>query len=79
MNTLLQQVFYSPARVANRCFDDLLEVAQLPSGMHPKMATVLEDVFGPLERIGNEIGQEKRHKTNPQTWKDSSRNTLYLN
>ncbi|KAJ7213761.1 hypothetical protein C8J57DRAFT_1075224, partial [Mycena rebaudengoi] len=60
------------------CFEDMLAVAEAPGGMHPKMAKVFEAAFGPVEKIGGDIGAHKRRRTSQRTWKDSSANTMYL-
>ncbi|KAJ7726312.1 hypothetical protein DFH07DRAFT_758150, partial [Mycena maculata] len=61
-----------------RCFDELLELAEKPNGVQPKMAKRLENLFAPIENAANEIREHKRRRTNPRTWKDSTQNTMYL-
>jgi hypothetical protein len=73
-------VFYSEARRQHlkRCFEDLLDVTSIETGVHPKMAYILEGVFQDIERVGGDVGRDKRRRKNQHTWKDSNRNTLYL-
>ncbi|KAJ7575318.1 hypothetical protein C8J56DRAFT_801751, partial [Mycena floridula] len=70
----------SEAQILNfkRCFDDMMETVAAPSGVHPKMAKVLEKVFRPLEKVGGDIGRHKRRRTMPRTQEDSNENTLFL-
>ncbi|KDR66652.1 hypothetical protein GALMADRAFT_1141764 [Galerina marginata CBS 339.88] len=49
------------------------------TGVHPKMGSILDNIFKQVERVGGDIGKHKRRRHNPQTWKDSNKNTLYLN
>ena len=48
------------------------------TGVHPKMGSVLEGVFGRIERVGGDVGKNKRRRTSPHTWKDSTQNTMFL-
>ena len=63
-------------------FKDILEVAASPTGIHPKMRSIM--IFDnvskkvTVEEIGGDIGKDKRRRRNPQTWRDSTKNTLYL-
>ena len=71
------QIHFSPGKILHlkRCFDDIIDAAGSPTGIHPKMGSVFENVFRKVEEVGEDIGRRK----NPQTWRDSTtRNTLYL-
>ncbi|KAJ7572445.1 hypothetical protein C8J56DRAFT_1081956, partial [Mycena floridula] len=74
------QVYYSNERIKQlkRCLDDMLDTATAPGGVHPKMAKVLDKVFTQIEKVGGDIGANKRRRTMPRTWKDSNANTLFL-
>ncbi|KAJ7440656.1 hypothetical protein B0H11DRAFT_1750607, partial [Mycena galericulata] len=61
-----------------RCFEELLEVAENPIGVQPKMAARLDHLFRPIENAANEIRDHKRRRKNPRTWKDSTQNTMFL-
>jgi hypothetical protein len=61
-----------------RYFADIISVAEAPAGVHPKMANVLENIFGPLREVGGDIGKQKRRRTSQRTWKDSNSNTMFL-
>ncbi|KDR65420.1 hypothetical protein GALMADRAFT_260202 [Galerina marginata CBS 339.88] len=57
----------------------MLETAGSSGGMHPKMGSILDEVFQKVEKVGGDIGKHKRRRKNPKTWKDSNKkNTLYL-
>ena len=56
----------------------MLATAASKTGIHPKMGSVLDDVFRKVEKVGGDIGEHKRRRKNPETWKDSTKNTLYL-
>ncbi|KAJ7574254.1 hypothetical protein C8J56DRAFT_803234, partial [Mycena floridula] len=73
-------VFYSQARIQSlkRCFDEMLETAGVPGGVHPKMAKILDRVFTQVEQVGGDIRRDKHRRTMPRTWKDSTPNTQYL-
>ncbi|KAJ7474946.1 hypothetical protein FB451DRAFT_1465249 [Mycena latifolia] len=68
-------VQFSDARKIHlkRCWEDMMGVLDNPRGVHPKMAAILEGAFGKIERIGGDIGKDKRRRTNPRTWDDLSR------
>jgi len=74
------QVHFSPSKILHlkRCFDDILDAAASPTGIHPKMGSVFDNVFRKVEEVGGDIGKDKRRRRNPQTGRDSTRNTLYL-
>ena len=74
------QIHFSPGKILHlkRCFDDIIDAAGSPTGIHPKMGSVFENVFRKVEEVGEDIGKDKRRRKNPQTWRDSTRNTLYL-
>lgn len=55
-----------------------MDLLDSPQGVHPKLATVLESAFVKVEKIGGDIGKDKRRRTNPRTWEDNNENTLYL-
>jgi hypothetical protein len=63
-----------------RCFDDILDAAASPTGIHPKMGSIFGNVFREVEEVGasGDIGKDKRRRKNPHTWRDSTKNTLYL-
>jgi hypothetical protein len=42
------------------------------------MAAVLEGTFGKVERIGGDIGKDKRRRKNPRAWEDNNSNTMFL-
>ncbi|KAJ7237261.1 hypothetical protein C8J57DRAFT_1087702, partial [Mycena rebaudengoi] len=73
-------IFYSEAEKINlkRCFESLMEVIEALGGVHPKMAKVLDGIFGPVQKVGGDIGAHKRRRTSQHTWQDSNRNTLFL-
>jgi hypothetical protein len=57
----------------------MLDVIENPQGVRPKMAAVLENTFGgKVERIGGDIGKDKRRRKNPRTWADNNSNTMFL-
>jgi hypothetical protein len=56
----------------------MMDVIENPRGIHPKMAAVLESTFGKVERIGGDIGKDKRRRKNPRTWADNNSNTMFL-
>ncbi|KAG6905685.1 hypothetical protein DXG01_001259 [Tephrocybe rancida] len=74
------RVFYSEARRLHLedCFGDLMDVIKGNRGVHPKLAKVLDDVFGQVEKVGGDISRHKRRKGSQQMWKDMNRNTLYI-
>jgi hypothetical protein len=47
-------------------------------GVHPKMASQLENVFERIEKVGGDIREDKRRRKMPRTWADSTENTMYL-
>ncbi|KAJ6614053.1 hypothetical protein B0H10DRAFT_2046363, partial [Mycena sp. CBHHK59/15] len=49
-----------------------------PHGVHPNLAAVFEGAFAKIEKIGGDIGTDKRRRKNPRTWADSNSNTMYL-
>lgn len=49
-----------------------------PRGVHPKLAAILEGGFTKIERIGGDIGRDKRRRKNARTWDDNNANTMYL-
>jgi hypothetical protein len=55
-----------------------MDVVSSPAGIHPKLSGTLEKVFAHLQHIGGEIGREKRRKTMPRTWRDSTQSTMFL-
>ncbi|KAJ7440481.1 hypothetical protein B0H11DRAFT_1750770, partial [Mycena galericulata] len=61
-----------------RCFAELIEIAENPTGVQPKMANRLDHLFSPIETAANEIQEHKRRRKNPRTWKDSTPNTMFL-
>ncbi|KAJ6607443.1 hypothetical protein B0H10DRAFT_2071742 [Mycena sp. CBHHK59/15] len=56
----------------------MMELLENPRGVHPKMAKVLEKTCSKLEKVGGDIGRDKRRRTNPRTWADNNENTMYL-
>jgi hypothetical protein len=42
------------------------------------MGSIFGNVFREVEEVGGDIGKDKRRRKNPHTWKDSTKNTLYL-
>ncbi|KAL0945116.1 hypothetical protein HGRIS_001434 [Hohenbuehelia grisea] len=74
------RVFYSEARRLHlkRCFEEMIETAARPGGVHPKMAKALNRVFDGLDSVGGDISRHKRRRKAQRTWKDSNANTLYL-
>ena len=74
------QIHYSPGKSLHlkRCFDDILDSTVSPTGIHPKMGSVFDNVFRNVEEVGGDIGKDKRRRKNPQTWSDSTRNNFYL-
>jgi hypothetical protein len=61
-----------------RRFDVLLEVAEQPAGVHPKMGAILDEVFKRVDQIGSEIDEHRHKRMMPRTWKDGTVNTMYL-
>ncbi|KDR83833.1 hypothetical protein GALMADRAFT_110768 [Galerina marginata CBS 339.88] len=76
-----KRVYFTKARCEHlkRCFEDMLIESSHGTGVHPKMGSILDNVFKQVERVGGDIGKHKRRRHNPKTWKDSNKNTLYLN
>jgi hypothetical protein len=56
----------------------MLGAVDSPGGVHPKMASQLENVFERIEKVGGDIGEDKRRRKMPRTWADSTENTMYL-
>jgi hypothetical protein len=56
----------------------MLAAAGASAGVHPKMSSILNNVFEKVEKVGGDIGKHKRRRKNPETWKDSNENTLFL-
>lgn len=74
------QVFFSEAQRTHfkQQFDHLLDAAAAPGGLHPKMGRNLTAIFDRVVEVGGEIGQYKRRRTSQRTWKDNTRNTMFL-
>ena len=67
------------ARRLKRCLDELLGCYDnARGGAHPKAAREFEKVFGALEKVGGEVGENKRRRTGARTWKDHTNNTMYI-
>lgn len=62
-----------------RCFDDMMQEAVMPQGVHPNLAVKFDEIFWLVERVGGDIGCEKRRHTSARTWADSTAITLYMN
>ena len=64
------QIHYSPGNFLHlkQCFDDILDDAVSPTGIHPKMGSVFDNVFRNVEEVGHggDIGKDKRRRKNPQ-------------
>ncbi|SJL10785.1 uncharacterized protein ARMOST_14179 [Armillaria ostoyae] len=75
-----ERIFFGEAEIQHleRCYDDMMGVATSKRGVHPKMTRALRKVFDVITEVGSDIGKEKRRRTMPRTWKDSTPNTLYL-
>ncbi len=60
------QVMFSEGRKINfkRCWDDMIGVTNNPRGVHPKMAAILENAFAQIEKVGGDIGRDKRRGEN---------------
>ncbi|KAJ7160655.1 hypothetical protein C8R43DRAFT_947865 [Mycena crocata] len=61
-----------------RCFEDMMGVLDNTHGVHPETASILETAFGKIERIGGDIGKDKRRRTHARTWEDNNSTTMYL-
>jgi hypothetical protein len=48
-----------------------LDAAASQSGVHHKMAAIMEDAFVKVEKVGGDIGKHKKKRKNPRT-------TLYI-
>jgi hypothetical protein len=57
----------------------MIEEAGTSAGVHPKLAGKMDEIFKLVEHVGGDIGREKRRRTNPRTWADSTDVTLYMN
>ncbi|KAJ6616229.1 hypothetical protein B0H10DRAFT_2037908 [Mycena sp. CBHHK59/15] len=61
-----------------RCWEEMMGAIDNPRGVHPNLAAVFEGAFAKIEKIGGDIGTDKRSRKNPRTWADSNSNTMYL-
>ena len=63
------KVSFSPARrrYLKECFEEIIDVAASQSGVHHKMAAILEDVLVKVEKVGGDIGKHKKKRKNPRT------------
>ncbi|KAJ6597889.1 hypothetical protein B0H10DRAFT_2086842 [Mycena sp. CBHHK59/15] len=49
-----------------------------PRRVHPNLVAIFEGAFAKIEKIGGDIGTDKRRRKNLCTWADSNSNTMYL-
>ncbi|KAJ6598587.1 hypothetical protein B0H10DRAFT_2085844 [Mycena sp. CBHHK59/15] len=60
------------------CWEEMMGAIDNPRGVHPNLAAVFEGAFAKIEKIGGNIGMDKRRRKNPRTWTDKNSNTMYL-
>lgn len=65
--------------MTRKALEDMLDAAEQPQGVHPKLGRQLKRTFEDVNKIGGALGKDKRRRTNPRTWKDSNKVTLYCN
>ncbi|KAK0433371.1 hypothetical protein EV421DRAFT_1718725, partial [Armillaria borealis] len=59
-------------------FDEICSVAFNKKGVHVKMAEILRRTFKDITEVGDDIYQDKRRRTMPRTYKDTTVNTMFL-
>jgi len=52
-----------------RNIDDMLDAIYGPTGAHPKTIASVNAVFDHLNKVGGEIGRDKRRRKSTPTWK----------
>ncbi|KAG6907485.1 hypothetical protein DXG01_008775 [Tephrocybe rancida] len=60
------------------CYQHAIKALKRPGGVHPKLAKVLREAFKPVKKVGGDIGRHLNRRRSQRTWKDSNKNTLYL-
>ena len=48
------------------------EEASTAVGVHPRVATALDQAFDLIDKVGGELHRNKRRRTQPRTWADST-------
>ncbi|KAF5367894.1 hypothetical protein D9757_011246 [Collybiopsis confluens] len=75
-----ERMFFSPNSLAKtrKNFEELMNTAGQSRGVHPKLGQYLKRAMDEVDKVGGDIGIEKRKRKMPRTWKDSNEITLYL-
>ncbi|KIK58321.1 hypothetical protein GYMLUDRAFT_146041, partial [Collybiopsis luxurians FD-317 M1] len=47
-------------------FENMLSAASQGQGVHPKLGQILKRTFDQVEKVGGDIGKEKRRQTMPR-------------
>ncbi|KIY68663.1 hypothetical protein CYLTODRAFT_252877 [Cylindrobasidium torrendii FP15055 ss-10] len=73
------RVFFSSEELAKsrEAFNDIMDVAQRQNGVHGKLARIMKRTLADVDKLGGDLGRDKRRRTGARTWKDSNANTLY--